>query len=190
MPDENPETYPQESATPAPLVVPSSVPATPAPPSPLPPLTSLGLLPSGIHTTTLEEIDRVFGSTNSRRAALWTKFMQWLALMRQENVVISIFLDGSFTTVKPQPGDIDLVIELPDAATLRASGGLRPSFFAIINRQAVKTNYELDVLLWTPDAPPKTDRDLVDFFQRVRPNVAAELGVDPDFRKGIIRVML
>lgn len=168
----------------------SSVPASPAPAAPLPELTSYGLLPPGIHTATIEEVERVLGSTNLRRTTLWSKFVQWLALLRQEQLAISVFLDGSFTTAKALPGDIDLVIELPSAAAVKAAGGIRPSFLPLITHALVKAQYELDVYPWTPEVPAKTERDLIDFFQHVRPNVAAELGVGPDFRKGIIRVML
>lgn len=168
----------------------SSVPPLPASAAPLPALTPNGLLPAGIHTATLEEVERVLGSTNLRRTTLWNKFMQWLTLLRQEGLAISIFMDGSFTTAKPLPGDIDLVVEMPSAAAIIAAGGMKPSLLPLITHHPVKAQYELDVYIWTPEVPPKTDRDLIDFFQRVRPNVAAELGVGPDFRKGIIRVML
>ena len=75
-----------------------------------------GALPPGDHRATLEEIGSRFGFTPRRRwllkglraavAAFWTAGIE------------EIFIDGSFCTEKPDPGDVDGYWVEPDKGSV------------------------------------------------------------------------
>ena len=80
---------------------------------PIPALTTVGLLPAGIHPATLNEVEAIFGSANNTRVTLYTNLCAFLQLARSFHLFTSIVIDGSFVTDKPTPSDIDAVLILP-----------------------------------------------------------------------------
>jgi hypothetical protein len=64
------------------------------------------VLPPGIHNATLEEIEERF-ATNEKRRKLFEGFRKSLDALRMAGCT-AIFLDGSFITDKPEPGDFDV----------------------------------------------------------------------------------
>ncbi|HWR52417.1 MAG TPA: hypothetical protein VN428_15000 [Bryobacteraceae bacterium] len=72
-----------------------------------------GTLPPGDHPATLDEIKRRFGSTPRRRWLL--KGLRAAAQAFWAAGIEEIFIDGSFCTEKPDPGDIDGYWVEPDA---------------------------------------------------------------------------
>ena len=65
------------------------------------------MLPAGIHYATLEEIELRFATTNKHRKQLFSGFKMG-AMALQKAGCRKIFLDGSFVTEKPVPGDFDV----------------------------------------------------------------------------------
>lgn len=64
------------------------------------------VLPPGIHEAAMDEIERRF-ATNEKRKVLFEGFKRGVdSLMRAG--CKTIFLDGSFVTDKPKPGDFDV----------------------------------------------------------------------------------
>jgi hypothetical protein len=63
------------------------------------------VLPPGIHDATLEETRRRF-SLNARRAALFEGFSKAYGSLRGAGCK-AVYLDGSYVTDKPLPGDFD-----------------------------------------------------------------------------------
>lgn len=63
------------------------------------------VLPTGIHAATLNEIESVFGYNRRRRELLTGLLDGALALAKAG--CSTIYLDGSFVTAKPIPGDYD-----------------------------------------------------------------------------------
>lgn len=63
------------------------------------------VLPPGVHEATLEEIEARFTST-SRRDSLLAGFKKAVELLRNAGCR-TVYLDGSFVTDKPIPGDFD-----------------------------------------------------------------------------------
>lgn len=63
------------------------------------------ILPAGIHDATLAEVEARFASNPKRRA----QFKGFVAALIELRVAgcRRVFLDGSFVTVKPRPGDFD-----------------------------------------------------------------------------------
>jgi hypothetical protein len=63
------------------------------------------VLPPGVHHATLEEIEQRF-ATNEKRRKLFDGFRKAVDALRKAGCTV-IFLDGSFVTDKPEPGDFD-----------------------------------------------------------------------------------
>lgn len=79
---------------------------------PLPPFGDDGLLPPGRHPATVDEVraalvDAFEGSAT--RAAIFGYWLDLRAALGELVPVRSQWLDGSFTTSKPDPADLDLV---------------------------------------------------------------------------------
>lgn len=76
---------------------------------PIPDLIGVGstwkTLPSGIHTATLEQVETRF-ATNEKRKLIFEGFKKGVAELQIAGCK-KIFLDGSFVSDKPEPGDFD-----------------------------------------------------------------------------------
>ena len=64
------------------------------------------VLPPGIHDATLSEIENRF-ATNDKRKRLFDGFKKGVKSLTTAGCS-NIFLDGSFITAKPEPGDYDV----------------------------------------------------------------------------------
>ncbi len=73
---------------------------------PIPLLNTIGELPPGVHLATIEEVERVFGQSNDRRRLLMNGLRKAIAVFKKASVT-RIYVDGSFTTDKEEPNDID-----------------------------------------------------------------------------------
>lgn len=65
-----------------------------------------GLLPPGIHTATVEELEEKFGFSARRQQLLRIDFRAVLHELRELGVR-ALYVDGSFTTLESDPEDID-----------------------------------------------------------------------------------
>lgn len=63
------------------------------------------ILPSGIHDAALAEVKARF-ATNRRREALYRGFADGVGSLRDAGCKV-VYLDGSFVSAKPNPGDFD-----------------------------------------------------------------------------------
>ena len=72
----------------------------------LPRFQPTGNLPPGIYTATWTEMESRFGFTLKRRRLL-AGLQQALLLLKRAGCRC-VYIDGSFVTTKPQPGDIDV----------------------------------------------------------------------------------
>jgi len=73
-----------------------------------------GLLPLGVHDSSLDEIANRLGF-NARRQALVAGLRRYANLWVSTSFITHIVVDGSFVTSKPEPGDIDLILVLNPA---------------------------------------------------------------------------
>ncbi len=62
-------------------------------------------LPPGIHPATLKQLEKRFSFT-ARRIALLQGLIEALGLLKTAGCAM-VYLDGSFATTKPEPGDFD-----------------------------------------------------------------------------------
>jgi hypothetical protein len=113
---------------------------------PIPELVN-GELPVGIHSATLIEIEVVFGSANRQRAELMNGLKR-AARNLKTGGVNKIYIDGSFTTSKEEPRDIDGCWEangadpqIVDPVFWKHSSAEE---FHEVNRPAMKARYGLD----------------------------------------------
>lgn len=157
---------------------------------PIPPLNELGHLPTGEHLCTITEIDHHFGrfQGSERRTELTKKLKQYLddltdantiaALSNIPKVVDHIIVNGSYTTSKDEPGDIDLVIALSKLFNL--NGDLPPAVSNPISGDRVRRRYGFDIKVGQVDSDPY--RRALQFFSGVKGN--------PDAQKGLLKVVL
>lgn len=142
---------------------------------PLPELQENGLLPQGLHLASLDEIEERFGRQTNRRRTLFERLRTFVGLARRVGAH-RMFVDGSYVTAKPNPGDVDVVIWVGDR------------FFQLLdsdNEQAL--TLELMFLTREPkEAFAVFDEQgwnaWIDFFSKVRNR--------RDVRKGLVEVKL
>jgi len=147
---------------------------------PVPPLVKAGLLPVGIHDATLPEIEQAFGIANDTRSELFKNlktFCEEVAVFGP--LIKGIFVDGSFVTSKPVPGDIDLVVVHDE-----------DDFPALDDHPNAEFLYEDRALdLYKFDLFVEFDADtMVRTFQKVSIEFALENGLAAGHPKGILRV--
>lgn len=73
-----------------------------------------GYLPAGEHDATLDEVEAAF-ATNYKRREIF-KGLTFVVERLLSYGVTQIWIDGSFTTAKPRPHDVDVVYEAPPGA--------------------------------------------------------------------------
>jgi hypothetical protein len=116
------------------------------------------VLPAGIHTATLSEVEVAF-AINAVRRELFAGLLDAAISLRAVGCV-RIYLDGSYVTGKPIPGDYDACWD-PVGVDLKR---LDPVFRDFSNkRQAQKTKFKGEFFPSTMKNAPT--QPFVDFFQ-------------------------
>ena len=83
-----------------------------------------GNLPTGIHTATVDEVVQRFGVKKSlRRRDLTANLTGFISSLQP--FAVGLYIDGSYTTGKLSPRDIDLVVVLPPEFDWNSSEGSR-----------------------------------------------------------------
>ncbi len=117
----------------------------------IPSLTSAGVLPPGLHRASVDEVVSTFCSSTPTRRSFEAPLRELVAVARSSRAV-ALYINGSFVSEKPFPGDVDAVIVLPrdfdtagaGAAQLRA---LHRTHGFDIERVREGDNETLDYLL-------------------------------------------
>jgi hypothetical protein len=65
-----------------------------------------GLLKPGVYKLNIAEVQKFFGSLNSKRVELFNGLFKALKNMKNSGIK-NVYIDGSFITTKEQPNDID-----------------------------------------------------------------------------------
>ena len=133
------------------------------------------ILPEGIHLATLEEVQRAF-ATNVCRNILFSGLVRG-AVNLADAGCLNLYLDGSFVTGKPNPGDYDACWE-PTSVLFEK---LDPVFLDFKNhRQAQKDKYFGEYFPSTNIADDNGN-PFIDFFQNEKHSGE---------KKGIIQIHL
>lgn len=147
---------------------------------PMPAFTDRGILPEGVHTCTLLEAQQNL-CTNEGRSAIWNGLIDFLTWALQLPQPDAYLLDGSFVTDKPLPHDIDVVVDVSSC-----SEADRQKWFAawFESHQHAQDVYSVDFYPFVVGQ----GKDFSAFFQYVRVEDALLRGLEPNVRKGILRV--
>lgn len=149
------------------------------------------LFPAGFHDLTDEELRQrcVTNFENSeRRDMLYCNLIQLVTRFRDLNqaysIISEIWIDGSFTTEKVEPDDIDILIVLDYTALNAIPEQLHQTVGLLLNREYIKQNYNIDVL------PLAQNHPAVDYEER-RSYWRGWFGFDrQENPKGLVRIAL
>ena len=146
----------------------------------IPELNVHGVLPVGQYDCSAAEI-AVRYSYNHTRTAIWggfERFIQWASTQPQPS---KILVDGSFTSDKDHPRDVDIVFDLDGCAL-----DCQQHWFTVFVQQrvAIKATYSVDFWIYFPGFP----KDLRAFFEYLRPEEALARGMGPESRKGLLSI--
>jgi len=72
--------------------------------------------------------------------------------------LIEVWIDGSFTTFKPEPDDIDILLVYDDCSINSMPLMMQTSLYQLLDRNFIKINYNIDVLQ-LPQNNPNYDND-------------------------------
>ena len=90
----------------------------------------------------------------TRRKFLVNRLSAYLAELRKFELLMEIWLDGSFTTTKVEPEDVDLVVFVHMSDLLSLSLNRQKYFERLtMDREIMRATYEVDVYLASLDSP-------------------------------------
>jgi hypothetical protein len=146
----------------------------------LPALDPDGLLPAGVHNASLEEVGKRFGCfvETERRVQLQDALVRFAAEARETGLVAALVVNGSFTTGKAQPEDIDIIVVLRQGVDFAMD--FKPHEYNVLSARRVKRRYPFDVRYATQESG--TLEPMIAFF--------AEVKGRPGLRKGMVKVTL
>ena len=139
-----------------------------------------GFLPAGVHDCSLDEIKTRFGSyqRSDRRPQLFARLEAFLSEAKASRLVVSVVVDGSFVTDKPEPNDIDLIAVVAPSHSFAAD--LSPGEYSVLSKRRVFRRHGFDLLVAGDDS--EEYRRYVRFYQQIR--------FEPGRTKGILRIKL
>ena len=105
----------------------------------LPTLNENGLLDPGIYDLTLAEIGHLFGQfqRSDARVSLFKRLEELVAELRDFDFADHLIVDGSFTTSKDTPSDIDLIFAVKDGA-LPIGPAINPYQYNVLSSRRLK----------------------------------------------------
>jgi hypothetical protein len=113
------------------------------------------LLAPGCHQLTIDALEGLAVTPfpgDPRRPGLIAKLRAWVAAIRAYHVTGTLWIDGSFLTQKPSPGDIDLVFRRPGWSGPAPAAGSpqEAALTALFDRRYARAQYELDLYVIQP----------------------------------------
>lgn len=146
-----------------------------------------GLLPEGVHDLSIDEIEQHFGQfrKSTRRMSLFAKLKEFVAEVRGVAMPVEVLVDGSFVMASiDEPGDIDIVLVLPESWTKEQE--VRPFEHNLISKKRVKSRFGFDVFAVPQGSSAKSE--MVAFFQQVNVKWRQNGSLVNRPSKGIVRV--
>jgi len=133
-----------------------------------------GNLPPGIHDATIEEVlDRYNLRHNQARASRSKALKSFFDFAKE--FAIDVYIDGSYITSKLAPGDVDIIIVLPDDFSYHSMNGIRLE-------NGIKKNNDKDKELHIFPCKERSDPKLIELVRLFCTDKHTHL------KKGIIRV--
>ena len=118
---------------------------------------------------------------NSQRRELWSHFQEFLKRAVETGSFSHAYIDGGFITNKAAPQDIDLILQTRAPYGPRRSRRMEPFFAEGIDK--IHTKYSVHLHFWCEGFPGGLS-DFRRFFQYLRPQDAAPLGLKEGAKKG------
>ena len=156
----------------------------------LPTLNQYRLLNPGVHSFSLEAIERMFAPLGSpRRRTLFATLKEYLAELWALQPNAEVILDGSFVMSDVDgelgPSDIDLLVIMPPTWSEEAS--IAPSEYNLLAHAKVRERYHFDVFV--AEAGSVEEKGWIEFFGQVRNEWCEPLNLPVGCQKGIVRIM-
>ena len=118
------------------------------------------LLSPGFHDLDDGQIKSLFVDAfpkSLRRGMLYCNYIQLMSDLRMINrqfpCFIEVWVDGSFTTEKPEPDDIVILLVIDYVQLNSIPPMFHPQIERILNRNFIKHNYHIDLLLLYKNNP-------------------------------------
>jgi len=108
------------------------------------------LFSAGFHDIQIKDFEDLFVNdfvNNDRRLYLIDRLRVFLSELSRVSATFEIWLDGSFTTKKEEPDDIDLLIVYDNAELNSLPRDEQNLVRSLFNRDTSKIRYDLDILL-------------------------------------------
>lgn len=118
---------------------------------------------AGFHDITLDRMEEIFVQPfqdNERRQYLTERFKAFLDKFSELGLPAEIWIDGSYSTLKPEPGDIDIVFFYDPAQVNNMTQEKHNLIKELFNRELSKIRYNCDVFLI-----PTTDTNLRSYWR-------------------------
>ena len=150
---------------------------------PIPPFNQYGLLPPGVYPADMEEVVQKLGFSSKRQDLIERGLKPVVAQLKALGVR-EVYLNGSFTTLKPSPEDIDGYVLTTVESTLETEVAERQEEWKAIYRVDVWPAYidqsgEMSQVAWkvffghTKEQPPKA-KGIVKLILGGERNVSAQ----------------
>ena len=110
-------------------------------------------IPPLFHELSFNDIENLCVNSfinNSRRKQLLTNFKTLIIdVLERENISCNIWIDGSISTEKEEPDDIDLVIELPPSKDMNMYNNITTKIFNNRTQREFHDEFHYDVYFFT-----------------------------------------
>ena len=104
------------------------------------------LYPAGFHDN-LENIFVIPFNNNTRRSYITNRFRDYIEKFSELGLKAEIWIDGSYSTQKPEPNDMDILIVFDANEVNQLPLEKRPLLGELFNRELSKIRYSIDVLV-------------------------------------------
>lgn len=104
----------------------------------------------GFHDISIDKLEEIFVhpfQENERRAYLVMRFRNYLDKLRELGLAVEVWLDGSFSTLKPIPNDMDILIIFNETDVKKLDIEKQVVLTELFDRDLCKIRYSIDVLL-------------------------------------------
>ena len=148
---------------------------------PIPSFDRFGLLPDGVHSCTLEEVEAVLAWSDKRRL-LTHQLRDFISAELSPTFLTlpPLVLGGSYVTAEDNPADINLVLELQHLSDHEKMQGL-----LLCHRvPAIFRRYCIEM---TP-ALQRSGNDFVTYYQHLNPRKALAMNLFHGHKKGLLRL--
>lgn len=105
-----------------------------------------GLLPPGDYELRRERFEALFVSRSERRRIIFDGWSRHREALLRDGLAAHTFqlLDGSFTTDKREPGDLDLAVEVPITSEVLAKSTAETPVLRLLRGPEMKTAFHCD----------------------------------------------